>query len=68
MGLQNKSHLVTIASHPCMRGLVESYGVNFALMGSDIDLGHETAIIRGHSPQWIVGFMRVVKFSFTMLE
>ncbi len=68
MGLQNNSHMVTIASHSCMRGLVESYGVNFAPMGPDIDIGHETAIIRGHSPYWMVGFMRVMKFSFAMLE
>ncbi len=68
IGLLNKGHMVTIASHPCLRGLVESYGVNFAPMGPDIDIGHETAIIRGHSPHWMVGFMRVMKFSFTMLE
>jgi len=68
IGLQNKGHLVTIASHPMMRRMVESYGVNFAPMGPDIDIGHETAIIRGHSPHWMVGFMRVMKFSFAMLE
>ncbi len=68
MGLQNKGRMVTIASHPCMRGLVESYGLNFAPMGPDIDIGHETAIIRGNSPHWMVGFMRVMKFSFAMLE
>ncbi len=68
MGLQNKGHVVTITSHPCMRGLVERYGVNFASMGPDIDIGHETAIIRGHSPHWMVGFMRVMKVSFAMLE
>src|SRR5512143_699002 len=61
-------HTVTLASHPAMRGLVESYGVPFAPMGPDIDIGRETAIIRGGSPNWMVGFRRVMKFSFAMLE
>ena len=68
LGLMQAGHIVTVASHPCMRGLVESYGVIFAPMGLDIDIGYETAVIRGKSPNWMVGFMRVMKFSFTMLE
>lgn len=68
LGLMKARHIVTIASHPCMRGLVESYGVIFAPMGPDIDIGYETAVIRGKSPNWMVGFMRVMKFSFAMLE
>lgn len=68
LGLGKAGHNVTLASHPCMRGLVESYGVTFAPMGPDIDIGHETAVIRGKSPHWMVGFMRVMKFSFAMLE
>jgi sterol 3beta-glucosyltransferase len=51
-----------------MRTLVESYGVNFASIGPDIDIAHETAIIRGKSPHWMIGFTRVMKFSFSMLE
>jgi UDP:flavonoid glycosyltransferase YjiC (YdhE family) len=68
LGLQKSGHDVTLASHPCMRTLVESYGVNFASIGPDIDIAHETAIIRGKSPHWMIGFMRVMKFSFSMLE
>ncbi len=68
LGLMKAGHTVTVASHPCMRGLVESYGVPFAPMGLDIDIGYETAVIRGKSPNWMVGFMRVMKFSFAMLE
>ncbi len=68
LALQVAGHTVTLASHPAMRGLVESYGVSFAPMGPDIDLGRETAIIRRKSPNWMVGFMRVMKFSFDMLE
>lgn len=52
LGLQRSGHAVTLASHPCMRALVESYGVNFAPIGPDIDIAHETAIIRGKSPHW----------------
>jgi sterol 3beta-glucosyltransferase len=68
LGLQNHGHDVRLATHPSMRGLVESYGVAFAPMGLDVDLGHEAAVIRGHSANWISGFMRVMRFSFSMLE
>ena len=68
LGLQESGHQIVVASHPCMRGLIESYGVPFAPMGPDIDIGRETAIIRGKSPNWMIGFMRVMKFSFAMLE
>jgi len=68
LGLLQAGHAVTLATHPCMRGLVESYGVTFAPMGPDIDIGHEAALIRAKSPHWMVGFMRVMKFSFAMLE
>jgi UDP:flavonoid glycosyltransferase YjiC (YdhE family) len=68
LGLMRAGHAVTLVSHPTMRGLVESYGVPFAPMGPDIDIGRETAIIRGKSPNWLVGFKRVMDFSFSMLE
>ena len=68
LGLMKVGHTVTVASHPCMRGLVESYGVTFAPMGPDIDIGYETAVIRRKSPNWMVGFIRVMNFSFAMLE
>lgn len=68
LGLTQSGHSVTLATHPTMRGLVESYGVSFAPIGPDIDIGHEAAVIRGHSPNWMIGFMRVMKFSFAMLE
>lgn len=68
LGLRKAGHNVTLATHPCMRGLVESYGVTFAPMGPDIDIGHEAAVIRANAPHWIVGFMRVMKFTFAMLE
>lgn len=68
LGLQGAGHAVTLATHPAMCKLVDSYGVQFAPVGPDIDIGHETAIIRGRSPNWLTGFMRVMRFSFTMLE
>jgi hypothetical protein len=33
-----------------------------------LDIGHETAVIRAKSPHWMVGFKRVMDFSFSMLE
>lgn len=68
LGLRKAGHAATLATHPCMRELVESYGIPFAPMGPDIDIGHEAARIRAKSPHWMVGFMRVMKFSFSMLE
>jgi sterol 3beta-glucosyltransferase len=68
LGLQRAGHAVTLATHPCMRGQVESYGVPFAPIGPDIDIGHEAARIRANSPHWMLGFMRVMRFSFAMLE
>ena len=68
LGLQDAGHTVKLATHPAMRSLVEAYGVDFAPMGPDIDIGHEAAVIRGRSSNWMIGFMRVMKFSFSMLE
>jgi UDP:flavonoid glycosyltransferase YjiC (YdhE family) len=68
LGLRKAGHRVTLATHPCMRGLVESYGVDFAPIGPDIDIGYEAARIRAKSPHWMVGFMRVMTFAFAMLE
>ena len=33
LGLLQAGHTVTLATHPCLRGLVESYGVEFAPIG-----------------------------------
>jgi len=66
--LEKAGHTATVASHPCMQDLVESYQVRFAPMGPDIDIGQEAAQIRARAPHWMIGFMRVMKFSFRMLE
>ncbi len=68
LGLLRAGHRITLASHPCMKKLVESYEVPFMPIGPDIDIGQETAIIRAKSPHWMVGFKRVMDFSFAMLE
>jgi len=68
LGLLKAGHTITLATHPCLRRLVEAYGVPFAPMGPDIDIGHEAAMIRAHAPHWMVGFMRVMRFTFAMLE
>lgn len=68
LGLQEAGHAVKFASHPAWRGLIESYGIPFAPMGPDIDIGEETAKIRRRSPNWMLGFIRVMKFAFNMVE
>ena len=66
--LDAAGYQTTIATHPAMRSLVEFYGIRFAPIGSDIDIGIKTAAIRAHSPNWLLGFWRVMRFSFDMLE
>lgn len=66
--LNQAGHRAVVATHPCMRTLVDSYGVEFTPIGPDIDIGDEAAKIRADAPHWIVGFMRVMKFTFKMLE
>ena len=66
--LQNSGFLVTVATHPCMRELVEFYGVPFTPVGPDIDIGLEAAAMRNRSFHFIIGMIRVMKFSFAILE
>jgi UDP:flavonoid glycosyltransferase YjiC (YdhE family) len=68
LGLQDAGYRPTLASHPEMRTLVESYDLPFAPIGPDIDLGLEAARIREHSFNFMIGFSRVMKFSFSILE
>jgi sterol 3beta-glucosyltransferase len=68
LGLAKAGHIVTLATHPCMRGLVESYGIPLAPMGPDINIGHEAVVIRANAPHFMVGLMRAMKFSFAQLE
>ncbi len=67
-GLAKSGHDVTIASHPALRSLVESYGIPFAAIGPDVDLGEVAAQIRGRSRHWALGFLRVMRFTFAILE
>ena len=66
--LMKTGHDPIVASHPCMEQLVKSNNVKFARIGPDIDIGFEAAKIRAKAPHWMIGFMRVMKFSFKMLE
>ncbi len=66
--LQNSGYQATVATHPCMRELVQFHGVPFVPVGPDIDIGLEAAAMRSRSFHFIVGMIRVMKFSFAMLE
>jgi sterol 3beta-glucosyltransferase len=68
IGLQKAGYSIVIASHPLFRELVESYGLTFAPIGPDIDLALEVARLRGNARSLDGGFMRVMRFSFDMLE
>ncbi len=67
-GLERAGHSVTLVSHPVMRALVESHGVEFAPLGPDIDIGHKAAAIRDHSRNVMLGLVRVMRFAFDILE
>ena len=67
-GLREAGHRVTVMTHPALGWLVTAYGLAFQPMGPDVDLGFEAARIRGRSSNWLLGFMRVMRFSFAMLE
>lgn len=66
--LQKEGYQVTVATHPCMRSLVEFHKVPFAPVGPDIDIGFEAAAMRDRSVHFMVGMIRVMKFSFAVLE
>ena len=68
LGLQDAGHDVTLSSHPIMKDLASSYGVPFAPMGPDVDIGEEAARIREKAWNWMIGFRRVMKFTFDILE
>jgi sterol 3beta-glucosyltransferase len=67
-GLQAAGHNVTVMTHPSMRPLVSAHGLTFQSMGPDIDIGVEAARLRAGSSNWILGLIRVMRFSFNMLE
>ena len=66
--LQKSGYQVTVATHPCMRELVEFYEVPFLPIGPDIDIGLEAAAMRNRSFHFMIGMIRVMKFSFAVLE
>lgn len=67
-GLVQAGHVVTLASHPVMKTLVESHGVTFAPIGPDINLAEEVAAIRHHARNTAIGLIRGMRFGFDMLE
>jgi sterol 3beta-glucosyltransferase len=64
LGLQKAGHDLTLASHPCMRVLVESYIVNFTPIGPDIDIGLEVAHIRAE-PDGLTEAARLIELHIT---
>jgi UDP:flavonoid glycosyltransferase YjiC (YdhE family) len=67
-GLIQAGHQVTVASHPSSASLAEAYHIPYHPIGPDIDLGLEIAKMRGNSRAIDGGFIKVMKFSFDMLE
>lgn len=68
LGLRRAGDRVTLATHPCMRARVGSYGLPFAPTGRNRDIEGGPAHIRANALPWMVGFMRLMRFSFAMVE
>ena len=66
--LRNSGCQVKVATHPCMRELVEFYEVPYMPVGPENDIGLEAAAMRNRSFHFMVGMIRVMKFSFSVLE
>ncbi|MBU5483399.1 glycosyltransferase [Clostridium sp. MSJ-11] len=66
--LNASGYEVTIATHPCWKDLIENYNINFVPIGPDVDIEYETAKIRGNSKNWMLGFIRTMKFVFKIIE
>lgn len=67
-GLQKAGYDITFASHPTFRSLVEFHGLKFSPFGPDIDLGEDTARLRENNHGIDAGFIKVMKYSFDLLE
>ena len=66
-GLQAAGHAVTVASHPCMRKLVEFHELEFAPIGPDVNMDQEAARLRQNAFHWLIGFMKVMRFGYSLV-
>jgi UDP:flavonoid glycosyltransferase YjiC (YdhE family) len=67
-GLMKAGYDVTLGTHPCWRGLVESFGVHFEPVGTDIDIEEETSIIRGRSKNAVMSILKTMNFIMKIIE
>ena len=67
-GLMKAGYDVTLGTHPCWRGLVESFGVHFEPVGPDIDIEEETSIIRGKSSNAVMSLLKTMNFIMKIIE
>ncbi|MCR4702091.1 MAG: glycosyltransferase [Saccharofermentans sp.] len=67
-GLVKAGYDVTLASHPCWRNLIESYGIHFEPVGPDINIEEEAAVIRGKSPNAMISMVRCMNFIMKIIQ
>ncbi len=68
-GLKKAGHHAILASLPCMKGLVESHGLEFAAVGPDVDLAAMAARVWDQSSSiWWLGFLRVMQLGAKLVE
>jgi len=66
-GLQKAGHQVILATHACMGELVNFHELDFAPIGPDIDMDQKAAELRQHTHHWLLGFMRVIRFGYSVV-
>lgn len=67
-GLVKAGYDVTLASHPCWRNLIESYGIHFEPVGPDINIEEEAAVIRGKSSNAMISMIRCMNFIMKIIQ
>lgn len=68
IGLVKAGYDVTLASHPCWRNLIESYGIHFEPVGPDINIEEEAAAIRGKSSNAMISMIRCMNFIMKIIQ
>lgn len=67
-GLADAGYDVTLASHPCWKELIESYGIHFKPVGPDINIEEEAAVIRGKSSNAAISMIRCMNFIMKIIR
>ena len=66
--LNKAGYETIIGSHPCWKDLIEKAKIPFVVIGPDIDIEKEAAIIRGKNTNPIVSMLKTMNFVFKIIQ